>query len=94
MRKEINKEAIKYYNDENKYKNKENNNKKPLSYLTNDLNEYNKDKILNLIYNYIKEIKKEHKMKLNAVGRNPNYLALNRFKKRILLSKKMSLLPF
>ena len=91
LRKEINKEAIKYYNDENKYKNKGNNNKKPLSYLTNDLNEYNKDKILNLIYNYIKEIKKEHKMKLNAVGRNPNYLALNRFKKRILLSKKIEI---
>ena len=96
MRNEINKEAIKYYNDENKYKNKGNNNKKPLSYLTNDLNEYNigekdKDKILNLIDNNIKEIKKEHKMKLNAVGRNPNYLALNRFKKRILLSKKIEI---
>ena len=93
LRNEINKEAIKYYNDENKYKNKENNNKKPLSYLTNDLNEYNigekdKDKILNLIDNNIKEIKEEYKMKLNVVGRNPNYIALNQFKKRILLSKK------
>ena len=64
-----------------------------LSYLNKDLNEFNigeKDKelLLKLIENNIDELTEEYKIKLNALYQNPTYLALIRYKKKLLDSKK------
>ena len=96
LKKKMNKEAIKFYKKENKINiiNKQNNdNRRILSYLTKDLNEYSisnkdKEKLLDLVDKNIDELKEDYKIKLNAIYKNPNYIALNQFKKKILLTKK------
>ena len=92
LKKELNKEVKKYYNKENKIK-IEKDDGIVLSYLNKDLNEFNigeKDKelLLKLIENNIDELKEEYKIKLNALYQNPTYLALIRYKKKLLDSKK------
>lgn len=92
LKRKLNKEATKYYNEESKI-NKKINNRVILTYLTKDLNENkigekNKEKLLGLIDRNIDEMKEEYKIKLNALEQNPTYIALNKFKKKIYLSKK------
>ena len=92
LKKEINKKIKEYYNNENKIKNITNN-KIILSYLTNDLNEYDirendKEKLINLLGQNIEELKDEYKMKLNSIDKDPYYIALMQFRKKLLLSKK------
>ena len=88
LKKELNKEAKRYFNKCNKIKSGKKD-KVILSYLTKDLNEFNlgekdKEKLLNLVDNNIDELKEEYKIKINAIGKNPNYIALNKFKKKLL----------
>ena len=91
-KKEINKELQKYYDNKDKIKNNKKN-KILLSYLTNDLSEYNigekdKEKLINLIDISIEELKEEYKKKLNTIDKDPYFIALTQFKKKLLLSKK------
>lgn len=92
LKRKINKELPKYYKDENKINHKINN-KVILSYLTKELNENkigekNEEKLISLIDRNIDEMKEEYKIKLNALVQNPTYIALNKFKKKILKNKK------
>lgn len=91
LKSKINKETKKYYFESNNNLNI--NNKTILSYITKDLNEYNigekdKEKLINLINKNIDDIKEEYKIKLNAIEKDPNYIALIQFKKKLLLSTK------
>ena len=93
LKKNINEKIKQYYKVERNIINKRNNNKSILSYLTKDLNMYNagnknKEKLLDLVDRNMDELKEEYKIKLSALHKNPNYIAMNQFKKRILFSKK------
>ena len=93
LKKEINKEIFKYYNDEHSKKKMKKDNKFLLSYITNNISECKteekeKEKLINYIDNNIEEMKEEYTTKLNSVEKDPKYIALNRFKKKIILNKK------
>ena len=83
----------KYYKDENTKLKTDNKPKFGLSYLTKDLNEYDireedLKNILKLIDENMEEIKQKYKIKLNVMHKDPIYISLNQFKKRILSFKK------
>ena len=68
------------------------NENKGLSFLTGDLNEFDSIKhdtkqSLKLIEDTIDNYREEYKLKLNILHKNPNVIALNEFKKKILLNK-------
>ena len=93
LKKEINKEIFKYYNDEHSKKKMKKDNKFLLSYITNNISECkteekDKEKSINYIDNNIEEMKEEYTTKLNSIEKDPKYIALNRFKKKIILNKK------
>ena len=93
LKKNINEKIKQYYQVERNIINKQNNKKSILSYLTKDLNMYNagnknKEKLLDLVDRNMDELKEEYKIKLSALHKNPNYIAMNQFKKRILFTKK------
>ena len=94
VKRKINEQMRKYYKvGDKKIKNENNKNKIGLSYLTKDLNEYNigekdKEKLINLIDKNIEELKEDYQLKLNAITKNPKYISLNQYKKKLLLSKK------
>ena len=93
-KRKINAQMRKFYKvGDKKIKNENNKNKIGLSYLTKDLNEYNigekdKEKLINLIDKNIDELKEDYQLKLNAITKNPIYISLNQYKKKLLLSKK------
>ena len=84
----------KYYSTENHKILK--NNKFPISYMNKGLGDEqlkkrDEEKIMNLINKSIEQIKEENKIKLNSVEKNPKYIALTRFKKRISDNNRSSL---
>ena len=93
IKKKLNNNLKKYYSTENNKIQKNNNFR--LSYLNKDLNNHQMEKkdekqIMNLINRNIEELKEDSKRKLNSVEKNPNYIALNQFKKRIIENNKKS----
>ena len=94
VKRKINEEMRKYYKvGDKKIKDENNKSKIGLSYLTKDLNEFNiaekdKEKLINLIDKNIDELKEDYQLKLNAITKNPKYISLNQYKKKLLLSKK------
>ena len=94
VKRKIKEEMRKYYNAaDKKIKDENNNNKIGLYFLTKDLNEYNigekdKEKLINLIDKNIEELKEDYQLKLNAITKNPKYISLNKYKNKLLLSKK------
>ena len=84
----------KYYSTEN-HKILKNNNFQ-ISYMNKELREdqlkkRDEEKIMNLINKNIEQIKEENKIKLNSIDKNPKYIALTKFKSRILDNNKNSL---
>ena len=95
LKTELNREIKKHYSDEKNIINrKKNKNKRILSYLTKDLNKYNtgdkdKEELIDLVNKNMNELKEEYKIKMSALFKNPNYIAMNQFKKRFLLNIKI-----
>jgi len=90
---------LKNYFDNESAKNdviKDNENK-GLSYLTGDLNEYDTIKYdtehtLKLIDKTLNNFREEYRLKLNMMHKNPNVIALNEFKKKLLLNKNSKII--
>ena len=89
----LNDNLRKYYSNNNN-KIKKNNNFR-LSYLNKDLNSNqvkikDENKLMSVISKGIEELKEESRIKLNSIEKNPNYIALNRLRKKILENNKKS----
>ncbi len=93
---EINKEIINYFNEKNAQNKLKRNNKFLLSYLTNRLNEndknrtedHDKEKLLQLIDKGIEELREEYNNRINEMKKSPKFIALNQFKKKIIFRNK------
>ena len=86
IKEQLNENINIFYDKENSKLQKNNNFR--ISYLNKSLNnnlleKKDEEKIITLINKSIDELKQENKLKLSAIEKNPNYLALNRFKKKI-----------
>ena len=84
----------KYYSNSN-YKILKNNNFK-ISYMNKGLEEdqlkkSDEKKLMTLINRNIAQLKEENKIKLNSIDKNPKYIALTKFKKRISDNNKNSM---
>ena len=94
VKKKLNNKLKNYYSKNNVKI--QNNNNFRISYLNKDLtNDQRKIKdeknIINLINKSIQELKEETKIKLNSVEKNPKYMTLKRFKKKIVEDNKKSI---
>ena len=94
VKNKLNHNLKRYYSEKNEKIQKNNNFR--ISYFNKDLNnsqmkEKDENRIITLINKSLEELKEENKIRLNSVEKNPQYIALNSFKKTIEDNNKKSI---
>ena len=94
VKNKLNHNLKRYYSEKNEKIQKNNNFR--ISYFNKDLNnnqmkEKDENRIISLINKSLEELKEENKIRLNSVEKNPQYIALNSFKKTIEDNNKKSI---